>query len=267
MDRLTASSTAPSPDWSIASLVNVPHENKRHCRIFDASTVSLNLAQMTEAAEREAQEERDGQEVELTEAEAERMRVQQRMQEKIDEEEQANESSSFDEMIKSVDALLSSTSLAEVIPPTTPSPATSPYTSPPPPETTTSADFSARETTTAAPSGLNPATADPHTTTTPTTAPLPPITPTTALHSHPPSSTERTFAHDLRAAHHARLTAAEPTQEKRRIPTPANALAAFDAVTQYGGLIPHTNKKKKKLTFAKAVVRGFRGVFGEERRW
>ena len=215
---------------------------------------------MTEAAEREAQNERDGQEVELTEAEAERMRVQQRMQEKIDEEEQASESSSFDEMIKSVDALLSSTSLAEVIPPTTPSPATPPHTPQPPPKTITSADFSAREPATAAPSAF-PARADAHTTTTNA------ITPTTALHSHPPSSTERTFAHDLRAAHHARLTAAEPTQEKRLIPTPANALAAFDAVTQYGGLIPHKNKKKKKLTFAKAVVRGFRGVFGEERRW
>ena len=57
MDRLTASST---PNWPLPahphpSLVNVPKESKRHCRLLPAGMVNLSLAQMADAVKVEEQ--------------------------------------------------------------------------------------------------------------------------------------------------------------------------------------------------------------------
>lgn len=88
-----------------------------------------------------------------------------------------------------------------------------------------------------------------------TTHPLQPFNPTidTPLHSHPPSTPERIFALNLSAAHHARITTAEAIRSQKQ-----NASLAFDA-----GKVGN----RPKLTFGQAVVKGFRGVFGEEGCW
>lgn len=84
-----------------------------------------------------------------------------------------------------------------------------------------------------------------------------PNDPTTALTSNPASSSECAFARDLSNAHHARLIVAEASREKQQ-----NVLVAFDAATGYGKA-----SKTMKLTFSKAVIKGFNEIFGEERCW
>lgn len=79
---------------------------------------------------------------------------------------------------------------------------------------------------------------------------------TTALHSNPPSSSERVFARNLTNAHRARMVAAMSTHEL--------ALPTFDEATEYDNEAPEKKKKKTKLTFSKAVSKGFREIFGEE---
>lgn len=90
------------------------------------------------------------------------------------------------------------------------------------------------------------------------TAPAHPVIDfTTALHSNRPSSSDRAFARNLTNAHHARIIAAMSTHEL--------ALPTFDEVTEYDKVAPVKKKKKNtKMTFSKAVSKGFREIFGEE---
>ena len=90
---------------------------------------------------------------------------------------------------------------------------------------------------------------------------------TTALHSHPPSASERAFAQNLSSARMRTFSSSEPGRDARR--REMNALAAFDTLTQYGMLATKKKKKKTtKLSFCEAVHKGFREVFrGGERCW
>ena len=181
------------------------------------------------------------------------------IEQKVDiEEKKIFDPNSFDEMIDAVDTLLASlTSPTETIePPTTAkAAATSPTV-----EIIEIAELDAEETAMIPkpPSSSTSSThaetgnkaAEPKTT---THTALAAIDPTTALHSHPPSASERAFAVNLGGAYHARR------KEQQ------NALSRFDTLTQYGTVV---KKKKTKLSFREAVNKGFREVFlGEERCW
>ncbi|CAD6583904.1 MAG: hypothetical protein ASARMPREDX12_001483 [Alectoria sarmentosa] len=322
MDRLTATSTAPpAPNWPLPSfppltLINVPKESKRHCRLLPAGMVSLNLTQMADVRNHGEHQKPNYKKGEFTEHEFERWAFERKkarktkkkqgcrreIEQKVNiEEKKSLDPNSFDEMIDAVDTLLASlTSPTEAIieqpPPQTasdeifavdesmelsspmaeikfeiaeldaeetaiiPKPSSSSSsthaetgTKIAEPETTTH-----HTTTTAADDGLAAAT------TTTTTTSKKTLDPTTALHSHPPSASERAFARDLSSARMRTSSSSKPGWDARM-----NALTRFDALTQYGMLA--TKKKKTKMTklsFCEAVHRGFREVFrGGERCW
>ena len=89
--------------------------------------------------------------------------------------------------------------------------------------------------------------------------PHPVIDFTTALHSNPPSSAERAFARKLRNEHHAHRAAGLASYDL--------ALTISDEVTEHhreGAMAKKNKKKKSKLSFSKAVSKGFKEIFGEE---
>lgn len=236
--------------------------------------VNLNLSQMAADYEgrqnfHEEQKKLDYKKVESAEHEMEkwvfeRKRMQKR--EKIQEKKKRRrmvEPNSFDEMIDAVDALTSSLiSPTEAMEPQTPSYAAEQF--PPPPTKTMIeiAELDACETaiiTTPSPSPSLPAETDHNNKN--RTKPSKPSESITAhpspLHSNPPTTSERLFARNLGSAHHARMITADEMANQKK------ALAAFDAVTQYGKGV----KKRTKMSFGEAVQKGFRDVFGGERCW
>ena len=305
MDRLTATSTAPpTPNWPLPSfplltLINVPKESKRYCRLLPAGTVSLNLTQMADVRDHGEHQKLNYKKVEFTEHEFERWAFErkkaqkkkkkkqacgQEVEQKVDvEEKKPLDPNSFDEMIDAVDTLLASlTSPTEAIiePPTAAEVAVAPS---PPAETTGEiAELDVEETaipkppsstsSTAAESGNNkparPETTT-HTTADSLAAPSKTVDPTTALHSHPPSASERAFAVNLSSSGARTMTSSSSSSSKpgrdaaRRKEQNALLLAAFDAATQYGAVAKKKKKKKKttKLSFCEAVNKGFREVF------
>lgn len=190
------------------------------------------------------------------------------------------EPNSFDEMLESVDALLTSleSPVARTINrenvPDVLAMSEQEYTSSPPTAIIEIAELDAHET--AIP---RPSTPTRHTGSKPTLADnrkkgkdivsckeliiTPPVIDlTTALHSNPLSSTERAFARKLGKAHHAHRVVDLGNHEL--------ALPIFGEVTEYDGKGATAKKKKKtktkkmKLSFSKAVSRGFKEIFGEE---
>ncbi|KAF6241403.1 hypothetical protein HO173_000113 [Letharia columbiana] len=147
------------------------------------------------------------------------------------------EPNSFDEMIDSVDTLLSSLTppTTETSSPTkTSNTTTTTHPSPPTASTIQIAELDACETAITKPSlpYLHPARkstrAHDHRDSTP--PPPPPLTFTTALHSNPPTRTDLAFARNLSTAHHS-------DQDQRTIatkPQPSSA-PTLTAVTHHGG--------------------------------
>ena len=285
MDRLTATSMAPQPDWPLlslpnASLTNVPKANKRHGRLFSDGMVNLKLTQMADHERQkiypEEQKQLDYKIVQLTEHEFEkwvferkRMQKREKIQEK--KKKRISEPNSFDEMIDAVDTLMSSPiSPTEIMKPRKRSIATAAEIEQfhfPTPHVIEIAELDACETaitTTPPPSTSSPAECDNSNNESleleeasePTTHP---ITLTTALHSNLATASERTFARNLSSARHARLMTVNAIMMGQ------DSLATFDAVTEYGQGVKKTTMKMS--SFGKAVQKGFRGFFGEERGW
>lgn len=284
MDRLTATSMAPPPDWPLpslplSSLVNVPKENKRHCRLFPAGMVHLNLTQMADHEGRkdypEGQKKLDYKKVEFTEHEFEKWVFERRRMQKMEKMQEKKkrivEPNSFDEMIDAVDALMSSLiSPTETMEP----PKTSKVAAEiekshfPTTQVIEIAELDARETAIATtPSPTETDNSNNNKSLIPEEVPSPtthPISLTTALHSNPPTAPERAFARNLSSAHHARMMTANAIRSSEGMKGQSNSLAAFDAATEYGKGVKKTTKMS---SFGGAVQKGFRGVFGQERCW
>ena len=101
MDRLTASST---PNWPLPahphpSLVNVPKESKRHCRLLPAGMVNLSLAQMPDAVKVEGQKMKrlDCRMVEVAEQEVEKCVLKRKVGKGEEEEEEEEEEKKWKE--------------------------------------------------------------------------------------------------------------------------------------------------------------------------
>ncbi|KAF6223299.1 hypothetical protein HO133_000141 [Letharia lupina] len=328
MDRFIATSTAPRPDWPLPllpshSLINVPKERKRHCRLLPADMVYLSLKQMADAADHEEQKKLrnqrkklDFKEVEFMEQEFQKwadecQKLQKKKKSKMHKQTQKKiavvEPNSFDEMIDSVDTLLSSLTppTTETSSPTkTSNTAATTHPSPPTASTIQIAELDACETAITKPSlPTDTPRAKVHvpTTTAIHTPPPPPITFTTALHSNPPTRTDLAFARNLSTALHSdqdqRTIATKPqpnaptliavTHHGRKTNVFKAAIgamtrcrggkkravieAAVDVVARQRGKGAAEKKKGRKermgLSFSEAVDKGFRGVFGEERGW
>lgn len=371
MDRFTAPSITdwPLPPLPISSLVNVSRESKRHCRILPAGIVDLNLTQMADAAanhekhvRRKFREEQarkklheeqsrmrfheehskklDYEKVEFTEHEFEKgafgckkgEKKRKRKQEHLERKKiRVVEPSSFDEMLESVDALLTSleSPVARTIKrekaPDALAMSEHEYTSSPMTEVIEIAEFNdTLESADMLASSLKSpvvrnietqttshAIAISHTSSAPTeiieiaeldayeTAIPRPSTPTTKtdcksaladyrkkgkdiatrkeniitpppahtvinfitpLHSNPPTSNERAFARKLRNEHHAHRVAGLGSHEL--------TFPISDEVIEHDSEEGCAKKKKKtkktKLSFSKAVSKGFKEIFGEE---
>lgn len=261
MDRFIATSTAPPPDWPLPllpshSLINVPKERKRHCRLLPADMVYLSLKQMADAADHEEQQKLqkqrkklDFKEVEFMEQEFQKwadecQKLQKKKKKKSTMHKQTQkkiavvEPNSFDEMIDSVDTLLSSLTppTTETSSPTkTSNAAATTHPSPPTASTIQIAELDACETAITKPSlPTDTPRAKVHvpTTTTTHTPPPPPLplTFTTALHSNPPTRTDLAFARNLRTVH--RTLHSDRTIATKPQPSSAPTLTA---VTHHGG--------------------------------
>lgn len=245
MDRLTACSKPlpPTPDdWPLSShphpsLVNVPKESKRHCRLLPAGMVNLTLAQMADAVRDEemtklkkknrrqvgmfaANESEGGKcaideyELKMKRKREDGMRMRREKKIVIEEDEKVTAVEQQPETMDPVDEQVSSLhhpSDKIIQQPRKLSPSSAAATPTRPPRATTSRTFETAHKTTAPiititqPSVPNPPLTahnpshPPRTTT--TTTPHPPITVHTALHSNPPTTTDITHACALTARH------------------------------------------------------------------
>ena len=284
MDRLTASST---PNWPLPahphpSLVNVPKESKRHCRLLPAGMVNLSLAQMADAVKVEEQKMKrlDCRMVEVAEQEVEKCVLKREVGkgEEGEEEEEKKwkernaeaerrkmrrkvvvERNSLVEMIEAANALLASSILDMGV--IEPSKMSSIAVIEQPPSPTGSmidiAELDACDTaiTTKRPSTgetcEKPAVAEASTVTAtsvilPSARPIDltkPISVDTALHSNPPSSSDLAHARNLTDAHLKRTMTTNAVRERQTMGT-QNAQAAFDMVTQYGTVGRRTMLKR-----------------------